>query len=612
MPPAEAFEGILPEEDAQEEESALSYDSLIDLALSHRLHKEKTSTPAPSSRGDDSEDGLSGDELNVCLSPEESPEVQGVEVELADSPPPTPSSSAAPKSQANAPPHTAQDMDIVAEAIRSAEVPALDVENPPLPRQEETPPVVPEDLRDLFSFECSSAPSTLEKVDWRLAEEPLVYPEVTPKGKVWVFRCGPGNFCLKADASIFLEKIVSGKTLIALSSKAPKWHHLELAFMKLKLPAEPGLMDAEMRRMRKSILTNFLAEKDSSYARALGNWRMSEDGNRIIMSELPMMMREVVEGKRQAQKSSPPHSVQFDGEPGSEAEAFHAAINSSAADFKAYLGWGDYLDANRLPEPGSTSTLEHLRKDLAGSSRALQCSLASVSLARHVAELKPEVLPNQAKLRELVDVLGVLSTESALSILPDFDRQTQLFKAEKKALRERVLKNIKPPSTSIALMNAPLLSAGLFPEKEFKEVDVKAREVDALSYFPQLKASGEKLSKEPKRVPPFKRPLSPGSLDNATRKKTRPYLPSFPSKQRYAWRGGQSHSAGQSFSGQGSSWKGRQSTFPSSQSNRGKHPKFGAGMQPPAQPNASQGKKRQGPSSSKPSKSAGQQPQSRK
>ena len=165
--------------------------------------------------------------------------------------------------------------------------------------------------------------------------------------------------------------------------------------------------------------------------------------------------------------------------------------------------------------------------------------------------------------------MGVLATESALSLIPCFDRQTQLFMAEMKALRERVLKIIKPPSTSIALMNTPLLSAGLFPEKEFREVDVKAREVDAHSHFPQLKASGQKLSKEPNGTTPFKRPIPTGSLDNVTRKKTRPHLPSFP-KHRFARRAGQFHNSEQSSSGQSDSWKGRQGTFSSSKSNRGR------------------------------------------
>ena len=105
------------------------------------------------------------------------------------------------------------------------------------------------------------------------------------------------------------------------------------------------------------------------------------------------------------------------------------------------------------------------------SSRALQCSLATVNLATHLGRMKPEALPNQVKLRELVVVMGVLATESALSLILCLDRQTQLFMARKKALRERVLKDFKPPSTSIALWNIPLLSGGSLPRERVQGVE---------------------------------------------------------------------------------------------------------------------------------------------
>ena len=41
-----------------------------------------------------------------------------------------------------------------------------------------------------------------------------------------------------------------------------------------------------------------------------------------------------------------------------------------------------------------------------------------------------------------------------------------------------MIKDIKPPSTSIALQKCSVFCAGLFPEKEFKEIDVKSKEVD--------------------------------------------------------------------------------------------------------------------------------------
>ena len=86
----------------------------------------------------------------------------------------------------------------------------------------------------------------------------------------------------------------------------------------------------------------------------------------------------------------------------------------------------------------------------------------------------------------LYTIITELCTESALSLHPRFDRQSQLYAAEKKSLREKVLNDIKPPSTSIALQKCSVFSKGLFPEMEFKEVDLNAREVDAQSFFPKL------------------------------------------------------------------------------------------------------------------------------
>ena len=143
-------------------------------------------------------------------------------------------------------------------------------------------------------------------------------------------------------------------------------------------------------------------------------------------------------------------------------------------------------------------------------------------------------------------------------------------------------------------------------------MDVKAREVDAHSHFPQLKASGQKLSKESNRAASFKRPLPPGSLDNMARKKTKRQMPSFPSKHGFAWRAGQSSNTGQSSSaGQGDFRGARQETYSSSQPNRGKHSKVASSKQPLVKPNASHGKKLLASSPSKPSKNAKQQSQYR-
>ena len=172
--------------------------------------------------------------------------------------------------------------------------------------------------------------------------------------------------------------------------------------------------------------------------------------------------------------------------------------------------------------------------------RPLQCSLAAADITLHLGTLDPGSSLSQADLRSLIQVMGVLCTESALSLLPRFDRQSQLYATEKRALREKVLMGIKPPSTSIALQKAPVFSPGLFPEKVFREVDVKAREVDSQSYFPKFQARQRPHSVpsgQQQQTASFKRPLPPLSqTDNTKRKKTKPSLPSHHGGENGSWR----------------------------------------------------------------------------
>ena len=104
--------------------------------------------------------------------------------------------------------------------------------------------------------------------------------------------------------------------------------------------------------------------------------------------------------------------------------------------------------------------------------------------------------PDQAGLKSLIQVMGVLCIESALSLLLRFDHQSQLYAAENKSLRKKVLKDINPPSTSIALQKCSGFSKGLFPEKEFKEVNLNARKLDTQSFFRKLQ----------RRTPPSSKP----------------------------------------------------------------------------------------------------------
>ena len=121
---------------------------------------------------------------------------------------------------------------------------------------------------------------------------------------------------------------------------------------------------------------------------------------------------------------------------------------------------------------------------MAAFGRSLQCSLAIADLAKHIggANLKDALTKEQ--LKELVQVLGTLGTEAALPILPKFDRQVSLFKAEKSRLREGVIAGIEPHEVQAILRDAPLFSDGLWSETSFMEAEKLALERQQVSRFP--------------------------------------------------------------------------------------------------------------------------------
>ena len=443
-----------------------------------------------------------------------------------------------------APPSTASTpVDLLARVVGEALGPlASGTQNFSLPTSQakvsEVSTAIPAGLENLVSLESSSSIFIEDKVDWRVAEEPMIRASEDINGKYWLLRGGPDGQILRCSKDLFSEKLVSGKTLIALKSAGQQWTPLAAAFGKLKQPSEPGLMEPEQRRLRKSIISSFLAQ-ESSFAKALGEWELGEDGKSVVVGKLPLLMQEVLDQKRQARPSSPPHSFEFSGKAGSEVEEIFKAVYTPDKDLKAFLDWGDYLTRDRLPEPSSSAALENIRKDLAQLARPLQCSLAAADIALHLGQLSSQSSSDQVDLRALIQVMGVLSTESALALLPRFDRQSQLYATEKRSVREKVLKGIKPPSTAIALQTSPVFSAGLFPEKVFREVDVKAREVDSQSFFPQFQAKPRPSPAQgtQQQGTSFKRPLMPQSQgDNVLRKKTKPSLPSPQARNPYSWR----------------------------------------------------------------------------
>ena len=151
--------------------------------------------------------------------------------------------------------------------------------------------------------------------------------------------------------------------------------------------------------------------------------------------------------------------------------------------------------------------------------RPLQCTLAVADIADNIggANLKDDI--SKEALKELVQVIGILSREAAVALLPLADHKAALFSKEKSDLRKIAYKGIRPPSIQINLEETPIFSPGLFPKKELKEIEQKAQATDGSNNFPALKG-------------PFKRPLpSPSSsLGAPARKRTCPASNAIPPK----------------------------------------------------------------------------------
>ena len=147
--------------------------------------------------------------------------------------------------------------------------------------------------------------------------------------------------------------------------------------------------------------------------------------------------------------------------------------------------------------------------------RSLQCSLAIADLAKHIggANLKDALTKDQ--LKELVQVLGTLGTEAALPILPKFERQVSLFKAEKSRLREEVIAGIEPHEVQALLRDAPLFSEGLWSKTSFMEAEKLALERQQVSRFPvEERAISLKRAASSTAGQPFKKRVRPSLPPN--------------------------------------------------------------------------------------------------
>ena len=173
------------------------------------------------------------------------------------------------------------------------------------------------------------------------------------------------------------------------------------------------------------------------------------------------------------------------------------------------------MDRDRLPPPANFFTLEKHRKNLAELARPIQCSLAVADLANHIGDPRRDDSLTKENVKDLAQIMGVLSTEAAVSQLPKLDMAMTAWKAEKTRLRESMLKGIQPPSLKHELASTTLFCEGLFPEKRFKELDVEYADKHNICEFPAL----SKLSDNAKRR------LDQQVLDPTVRKKSKSSVP---------------------------------------------------------------------------------------
>ena len=154
---------------------------------------------------------------------------------------------------------------------------------------------------------------------------------------------------------------------------------------------------------------------------------------------------------------------------------------------------------------------------MAAFGRSLQCSLAIAELAKHIGGANHKDALTKEQLKELIQVIGTLGTEAALPVLPRFDRQVALFKAEKKRLREGVIAGIEPHEVQAVLREAPLFSEGLWSKDSFMEAEKLALERQQVSRFPveERAISLKRAATVPAGLPPKKR-IRPSLPPNPT------------------------------------------------------------------------------------------------
>ena len=189
---------------------------------------------------------------------------------------------------------------------------------------------IPEKFKGLIRIEPTSSRVVQDEREWRLAEDHLLSVATNEKGvKEWRFLKGFESegvfYSLVLPFESLEERWVSGKRLVALQPSAREVPAAERAFASLKTPPRPSIYEAEARRLRKKRILTFADVENQNCASAMGWSGISDDQSGVVVKELPIEIRDVLEGTRPARPSSPPVSFGFEGLKDTPAEGFHKA-----------------------------------------------------------------------------------------------------------------------------------------------------------------------------------------------------------------------------------------------------------------------------------------------
>ena len=375
---------------------------------------------------------------------------------------------------------------------------------------------IPDDLREEVAVGQTSDFFVRDDEVWKVPKLPRCQQGNIPG--TWTFTVDPeGGQTLTTTAKCVKEKQVQGRPLIALTKDGKRIPALLEVFSELSDPPKPSIFEAAERDYRKQAMLRFVATENSTCAKALGDWELNKDkDNSISVGKLPLELQELVKGDRPARLSSPPLSFSFSGTKDSEAAGFLDAVYGDGAKLNDYTKVGTFLTGDRLPPPRDTTVLEKLRKEMAALTRPVQCSLAVADLAKHIGG--PKTVDNLSKesIKDLVQIMGILSTESAVAQMPKLDRAVALWRKEKSDLRNTITQGVRPDSLKTSLEASSLFSESFFPEKIVKEMDEKYKEQETLCFFPACDTSMNSV----------KRPLGAKVYDPTERKKPRRSHPS--------------------------------------------------------------------------------------